>query len=541
MPININMKAVEVMNKSQGLMNLVALLGLWVGASVVLQSNSSETVFTQTGMRMVLTSAPRKTPDVLSVLRQRPDAVNENFREALRTETNSAAVSDSDVVRSSAASLDDDTQPAVASADPDKVLYLTFDDGPVEGTENVLRVLQEEGVAATMFCVGRHAQKRPGIFLKESRMPNLLVANHTYSHANGHYSRFYSDLWGVMSDVEHAQLLLGGRKYLRLAGRNVWRLPEVTRNDGALSAHRRSVETPDYDRLAEEGFYIYGWDVEWRFDHRSGRPLSTAHRLADRIDSIWRHHRSAQRGKIVLLAHDFMFRDRHSTRQLRTFLRIMKERGWSFRTIDHYSRSKPEPLYVAKYYGKPVRTLLASAAKTNTTHRHVTQKSRVLRPSDAYRPGKSHTAKSNSATTVHIVQAARKAAQNAPLGKAGERSIQVRLNDAIRKYEAAMVERLIRQGARINRRDAYGRLALNTAIRANSIVLVKKLLSMGADLQATDAKGYTALVTARAYKRTAIEKYLIEYSLRRSAPSHRQIVAINQKPSRIDPLKMLRQ
>jgi len=147
-------------------------------------------------------------------------------------------------------------------------------------------------------------------------MPNILVANHTYSHANGHYQRFYGNTFGVMSDIEHAQLILGGRKYLRLAGRNVWRTPEVRRDDRALGSKEQGREHSKYDTIAQEGFFIYGWDVEWHFDHVTGRPLSSAEAMARKIESIYRHGRSAQRGKVVLLAHDFMFRGRRSTAQL---------------------------------------------------------------------------------------------------------------------------------------------------------------------------------------------------------------------------------
>ena len=395
----------------------------------------------------------------------------------------------------------------------EKILYLTFDDGPINGTQNVLKVLKEEGIEATMFCVGRHARKRPALFLQEKRMPNILVANHTYSHANGHYSRFYSNLWGVMSDVEHAQLLLGGRKYLRLAGRNVWRLPEIRRNDGALSQHRRSIEIPKYEELAKEGFYIYGWDVEWRFDHHSGRPLSDAVSLANRIEGVYRHHRSVQRNKVVLLAHDFMFRDPSSTEELRRFVRIMKRRGWSFRKIDHYSRSTPEPLHFAKYYGKPVRSLLTSIEKP------LQHKDR--RASDAYRP-------SDKSLSQFSPQRFSSTAS----------SLEAQLVDAVQHYDARAVERLVSQGVRINQRDERGRLALNAAIRANSILLVKKLLNYGADLRRTDVQGMSALSTARSYRRTSIEKFLISYSLKRGV---KHIVALEKKRNHLKPLDMLRQ
>jgi len=118
------------------------------------------------------------------------------------------------------------------------------------------------------------------------------------------------------------------------------------------------------------------------------------------------------------------------------------------------------------------------------------------------------------------------------------RSLQARLNDAIRRYDSQRVEALGREGARINQPDEYGRLALNTAIRANSIHLVNKLLRMGADLHATDVQGKSALITARRYKRREIEKYLIAYSLKNG---RKKVVAVNEKGNTIDPLKMLRQ
>jgi len=401
----------------------------------------------------------------------------------------------------------------------EKLLYLTFDDGPVEGTQNLLDVLEEEGVQATMFCVGRHALKRKNILLRELQMPNLLVANHTYSHANGHYSRFYSNLWNVMSDVEHAQLILGGRKYLRLAGRNVWRLPEVARNDAALSPHRRRVEIPDYNRLSKEGFYIYGWDVEWRFDHNSGRPVSGAKRLADRISSLYRHQRMAQRNKVVLLAHDFMFRDRASAEQLRQFIHIMRSRGWSFRKINHYSRFQPQPLYVAKYYGKPVRKIAehdTTIQKSRSNHQSITEKSPVR----------------------HAGGSELSLRERKTIPTSGK-ELQLELNEAIRGYDAKKVDELIRKGARINQPDRRGRLAINTAVRANSIYLVKKLLAMGANLHAKDTRGRTPIVTARSYKRYAIEKYLIQYSL---SHGEKKVVAVNeQQPQRVNPLKLLSQ
>ena len=66
-----------------------------------------------------------------------------------------------------------------------KVLYLTFDDGPIPiVTEFVLDILKKHQIKATFFCVGENVVKYPKIYnriIKEGHQ----VGNHTYNHLNG--------------------------------------------------------------------------------------------------------------------------------------------------------------------------------------------------------------------------------------------------------------------------------------------------------------------------------------------------------------------
>jgi peptidoglycan/xylan/chitin deacetylase (PgdA/CDA1 family) len=226
---------------------------------------------------------------------------------------------------------------------PSKTIYLTFDDGPLRPTRNLLQVLEEEGVKATLFFVGKHVKREHKLFMRAKNNPNLLVANHTYSHASGHYSRFYRDGEKLLLDIEKAQKLIGGSKYQRLAGRNVWRLPEYSRNDMALKMYKRKRESAGYDRVAQAGYFIYGWDVEWMFNPRNGRPLWSAERMFKKINGCYRCGRVAKPEKVVLLAHDFMFRKRFGgAEELRKLVRLLKEAGWKFDTLDHYTEDTPE-------------------------------------------------------------------------------------------------------------------------------------------------------------------------------------------------------
>lgn len=67
----------------------------------------------------------------------------------------------------------------------EKVLYLTFDDGPIpEVTPWVLEQLAKWEASATFFCVGDNVRKHPGVFEAVCRAGHTL-GNHTFNHLNG--------------------------------------------------------------------------------------------------------------------------------------------------------------------------------------------------------------------------------------------------------------------------------------------------------------------------------------------------------------------
>lgn len=63
-----------------------------------------------------------------------------------------------------------------------KVVYLTFDDGPVpEQTPWVLDLLKSHGIKATFFCVGDNVAKHPELFDRLVAEGHT-IGNHTFNH-----------------------------------------------------------------------------------------------------------------------------------------------------------------------------------------------------------------------------------------------------------------------------------------------------------------------------------------------------------------------
>jgi len=67
----------------------------------------------------------------------------------------------------------------------DKVIYLTFDDGPIPNvTDFVLKTLKAFNAKATFFCIGDNIVKHPDVF---NRVKNdgHAIGNHTFNHLRG--------------------------------------------------------------------------------------------------------------------------------------------------------------------------------------------------------------------------------------------------------------------------------------------------------------------------------------------------------------------
>lgn len=125
----------------------------------------------------------------------------------------------------------------------EKVLYLTFDDGPhPTATPYVLDQLKNYNAKATFFCIGKNVVEHTDIYRRVIDEGHR-VGNHTFNHLNG---------WKVR-DEQYVQNILQAGKYI---DSNLFRPPygKITRFQvKLLSGIKNSPSSPN--------FRIIMWDV----------------------------------------------------------------------------------------------------------------------------------------------------------------------------------------------------------------------------------------------------------------------------------------
>lgn len=89
----------------------------------------------------------------------------------------------------------------------EKVLYLTFDDGPTPiVTDWTLDVLKQYNAKATFFCIGKNVNAHPFIF-KRIIAEGHSVGNHTYNHIKG----WKTNTKNYLKDIDEAQEVLNNQ------------------------------------------------------------------------------------------------------------------------------------------------------------------------------------------------------------------------------------------------------------------------------------------------------------------------------------------
>lgn len=331
-----------------------------------------------------------------------------------------------------------------------KVIYLTFDDGPEPGTEEIYDALKSISIPATFFFVGENViatengtfQRRfpkwnlkPGLFKKIFNDPLFQIGNHSQTQSHQFYRSYYDkglrinpktlrpsatskhgSRRSVLVDFEFSSMAFSyalngvaqqypkemfkvkdygyrGKKVVdalkaskvkpyfrflagRMPGTNRWRLPKKKPSRWDFRGPDRDDEA---DNLFDNGYRIFGWDLEWHFsrsdkgsdmsddvrkEHEAGkdgwwdyyssniskdRPMETADQMvketSDKLDALsdfYSHMGSSKDPQVVILMHDRQFRPggkkdpKKYTNLLLDFVKKCKAKGLRFDVLENY-------------------------------------------------------------------------------------------------------------------------------------------------------------------------------------------------------------
>lgn len=109
----------------------------------------------------------------------------------------------------------------------EKVVYLTFDDGPTpEVTTKVLALLKEYAAFATFFCLGNRVELYPDIFSQLTDQGHS-VGNHSHSHFLG----LNTSNQVYFSDIDKAKGLIHSKLFRPPYGKMKWSQYRKLKND----------------------------------------------------------------------------------------------------------------------------------------------------------------------------------------------------------------------------------------------------------------------------------------------------------------------
>lgn len=184
-----------------------------------------------------------------------------------------------------------------------KVVYLTFDDGPIpEVTPWVLELLKKEDIKATFFCVGENVHKYPEIY-HQILDAGHSVGNHTFNHWQG----LKNNDQDFFRNIEKAGLYIDS---------DLFRPPH-----GWL-------KTAQYNFLKNK-FRIIMWDlISCDYDHRI-EPEKVLKNVTDFV-----------RPGSIITFHDSIKAKNNLFNALLLSIKWLKEQGYQFEAIPYNKRIK---------------------------------------------------------------------------------------------------------------------------------------------------------------------------------------------------------
>ena len=191
-------------------------------------------------------------------------------------------------------------------------IYLTFDDGPNQGTTNkILDILKSEGVKATFFVTCKGPDSLIKRMHDEGHMVALHTASHDYSYVYSSVDNYFKDLYKVRDRVKRITGV--DSKIIRFPGGSS---NTVSRN------YNKGIMTVLTNTVLSEGYRYFDWNVD---GHDAGGARNSKD-VYYNVTSTLSHNRAN-----VVLLHDIKS---ITVGALSDIIKFGKEYGYEFSAIN---------------------------------------------------------------------------------------------------------------------------------------------------------------------------------------------------------------
>lgn len=193
----------------------------------------------------------------------------------------------------------------------EKVIYLTFDDGPTpEITNWTLDVLKAHNAKATFFCIGNNIEKHPEIF-QSILDDGHAIGNHTHNHIKGWKTKAKDYLNNIAEAQEVINFKISKSKFQDSKINNLFRPPygQITPKQGK--------------KLMKLGYKIIMWDVlSFDWDHTIEKENCLENVLTKSTE-----------GSIIVF-HDSVKASKNMQYALPKVLEYFSEKGYRFKALN---------------------------------------------------------------------------------------------------------------------------------------------------------------------------------------------------------------
>ncbi|GAS85213.1 polysaccharide deacetylase [Paenibacillus amylolyticus] len=227
----------------------------------------------------------------------------------------------------------------------DKVVYLSFDDGPGNHTREVLDILRKEQVPATFFVLGEQAERYPEL-IRALVEDGHALGNHTFNHQ---YEQLYSDFKVFWKQIKQTEEVLE-----RITGFR----PNLVRAPGGTYGH---FDQSYFDLLQLGGYTVMDWNVDSGDSKRKGVPAKEILSNSTKVPAGAR--------SVIVLMHDGGAHA-ETVKALPGIIKYYRDHGYRFDTMKSTDqpiqfRVHPDGKYKARK--APGKSWIAEHVEANAT------------------------------------------------------------------------------------------------------------------------------------------------------------------------------